>query len=281
MPPGSVLTPYSARSSGWWNQKPPIQQLADKIAGVFVPIVIVVAVITFGVWFSFGPAPALSFAFVTTVSVLVIACPCAMGLATPTAIMVATGKGAEMGVLFRKGVALETLTKMDTVVLDKTGTLTRGRPELTDIEVFEGDESTVLTLIAAVEAQSEHPIAEAIVRSAEQRGLELPAISGFSAEPGYGVEANVAGHKVHIGADRYMRKLGIGLGEAETKAKALAAHAKSPLYAAIDGRLAAVIAVADPLKEGSIVECHQISEFVHRQGAELESGKRWDLQEFT
>ncbi|MDC8802699.1 heavy metal translocating P-type ATPase [Halomonas pacifica] len=233
-------------------EKPPIQQLADKIAGVFVPAVIVIALITFGVWFAFGPAPALSFAFVTTVSVLLIACPCAMGLATPTAIMVSTGKGAEIGVLFRKGAALETLAKMDTVVLDKTGTLTQGRPELTDFEVIEGHENEVLRLVAAVEAQSEHPIAEAIVRGARARGLELPAVSHFSAEPGYGIEADVAGHRLHIGADRYMNRLGIGLGKAEERAKALAEDAKSPLYAAVDGRLAAVIAVADPLKEGSV-----------------------------
>ena len=233
-------------------EKPPIQQLADKIAGVFVPAVIVIALITFGVWFAFGPAPALSFAFVTTVSVLLIACPCAMGLATPTAIMVSTGKGAEIGVLFRKGAALETLAKMDTVVLDKTGTLTQGRPELTDFEVIEGHENEVLRLVAAVEAQSEHPIAEAIVRGARARGLELPAVSHFSAEPGYGIEADVAGHRLHIGADRYMNRLGIGLGKAEERAKALAEDAKSPFYAAVDGRLAAVIAVADPLKEGSV-----------------------------
>ncbi|MEG3115493.1 MULTISPECIES: heavy metal translocating P-type ATPase [unclassified Salinicola] len=233
-------------------EKPPIQQLADKIAGVFVPAVIVIALITFGVWFAFGPAPALSFAFVTTVSVLLIACPCAMGLATPTAIMVSTGKGAEMGVLFRKGAALETLAKMDTVVLDKTGTLTQGRPELTDFEVIEGNESEVLQLVAAVEAHSEHPIAEAIVRGAQTRGLELPAVSHFSAEPGYGIEAEVAGHRLHVGADRYMHRLGIELGQAEACAKAFAEDAKSPLYAAVDGRLAAVIAVSDPLKEGSI-----------------------------
>ncbi|MEL7968146.1 heavy metal translocating P-type ATPase [Vreelandella neptunia] len=233
-------------------EKPPIQQLADKVAGVFVPMVIAIAAITFALWFVFGPAPSLSFAFVTTVSVLLIACPCAMGLATPTAIMVSTGKGAEMGVLFRKGAALETLAKMNTVVLDKTGTLTQGRPELTDFEVIDGHENEVLRLVAAVEAQSEHPIAEAIVQGAKARRLELPSVSRFSAEPGYGIEAEVDGHLVHVGADRYMRRLEIELGQAETRAKAFAEDAKSPLYAAVDGRLAAVIAVADPLKEGSV-----------------------------
>jgi len=233
-------------------EKPPIQQLADRIAGVFVPVVIVIAAITFGVWLGFGPEPALSFAFVTTVSVLLIACPCAMGLATPTAIMVGTGKGAEMGVLFRKGAALETLAKMNTVVLDKTGTLTQGRPELTDFDVIEGVESEMLQWVAAVEAQSEHPIADAIVRDAKRRGLDLPRVSHFKAEPGYGIEADVAGHRLNVGADRYMRLLGIELGEVEARAKALAEEAKSPLYAAVDGKLSAVIAVADPLKEGSV-----------------------------
>lgn len=231
--------------------KPPIQQLADRIAGVLVPVAIVIALLSFGIWSGFGPAPALSFAFVTMVSVLVIACPCAMGLATPTAIMVATGKGAEMGVLFRKGTALETLAKMDTVVLDKTGTLTRGRPELTDFVVVEGHEDELMRMVAAVEAQSEHPIAEAIVQGAKARGLELPAIRRFNAEPGYGIEAEVDGHQVHVGADRYMRRLGIDLEVVKGQAKALAEEAKSPLYAAVDGRLAAIIAVADPLKEGS------------------------------
>ena len=237
-------------------EKPPIQQLADTIAGVFVPVVIGVSVLTFGVWLGFGPSPALSFAFVTAVSVLLIACPCAMGLATPTAIMVGTGKGAEMGVLFRRGAALETLAKMDTVVLDKTGTLTRGQPALTDLVVVQGsperDEAEVLRLIAAVERQSEHPVAEAIVREAEARGLKLPPAQGFAAEAGYGVSAEIAGRTVRVGADRYLRKLGIDIADADAEcARALAEQARTPLFAAIDERLAAVIAVADPLKDGS------------------------------
>ncbi|WP_148863315.1 heavy metal translocating P-type ATPase [Marinobacter fonticola] len=233
-------------------EKPPIQELADKIAGVFVPIVMVIAVLTFITWFTFGPAPALSFAFVTTVSVLLIACPCAMGLATPTAIMVGTGKGAEMGVLFRKGAALETLARMDTVVLDKTGTLTRGRPELTDFILVEGREDEVLAWMAAVETESEHPIGEAIVKGARDRGLTLPAISEFQAEPGYGIQAQVAGHRINVGADRYMRRLGVELDSVADHSVSLAEKAKTPLYVAIDGRLAALVAVADPLKEGAV-----------------------------
>ncbi|OZC35229.1 copper-translocating P-type ATPase [Marinobacter vinifirmus] len=232
--------------------KPPIQALADKIAGIFVPVVIVLAILTFITWFSFGPEPALSFAFVTTVSVLLIACPCAMGLATPTAIMVGTGKGAEMGVLFRKGAALETLSRMDTIVLDKTGTLTRGQPELTDFILVEGREDEVLAWVAAVETESEHPIGEAIVKGARDRGLTLPATSEFQAEPGYGIQAQVAGRRVNVGADRYMRRLGIDLASVADSAVPLAEKAKSPLYVAVDGRLAALIAVADPLKDGSV-----------------------------
>ena len=228
--------------------KPPIQRLADKIASVFVPIVIAAAAATFGVWLAFGPDPALSFAFVASVSVLLIACPCAMGLATPTAIMVGTGKGAEMGVLFRKGSALEILARIDTVVLDKTGTLTKGRPELTDFLL--GDDET-LRLVAAAESKSEHPIAEAIQRAARERRLDIPPVTDFQALPGFGIEATVEGRRVEVGADRYMETLGIGLGDVEERAAGLAREAKTPLYAAVDGKLAAVIAVSDPLKEGS------------------------------
>jgi Cu+-exporting ATPase len=233
--------------------KPPIQRVADQIAAVFVPVVIVIAAVTFGVWLAFGPEPALSFAFVAAVSVLLIACPCAMGLATPTAIMVGTGKGAEMGVLIRQGAALESLARIDTVILDKTGTLTLGRPTMTDFQLVGGanDEATVLALIAAAEAGSEHPIAQAIVKAAKARGLTSPPVETFVAEPGYGIEAKVAGRLVQVGADRYMKKLGLDLGQAAETAARLAAEAKTPLYAAIDGRLVAVVAVADPLKEGS------------------------------
>jgi Cu+-exporting ATPase len=237
------------------TSKPPIQQMADKIAGVFVPLVMAAAAVTFVVWLVFGPAPALSFAFVTAVSVLLIACPCAMGLATPTAIMVATGKGAEMGMLFRKGTALEVLGHVNTVVMDKTGTLTKGRPELTDVQLADTSlsEQEVLRLVAAVEAKSEHPVGEAIVRAAKtDRGLTLSEAKVFDAEPGFGVRANVDGHLVQVGADRLMRKLGIDLGGVSAAAEQFARDGKTPLYAAIDGKLAAALSVSDPLKEGSI-----------------------------
>ena len=231
--------------------KPPIQQLADRIAGVFVPIVIVVALITFGVWLALGPAPALTYAFVASVSVLVIACPCAMGLATPTSIMVGTGKAAEMGTLFRRGTALEALARADIVVLDKTGTLTRGRPELTDVETIEADENETLALVAAAEQSSEHPISTAIVVAARQRGLSLSKPTSFRAEPGFGVEAEGAGHLVQVGADRYLARLGFDLTPFRDRALRLADAARTPIYAAVDGRLVAMMAVADPLKEGA------------------------------
>ncbi len=238
------------------SSKPPIQRLADKIASVFVPIVIGMALVTFAVWLAVGPAPALSFAFVAAVSVLLIACPCAMGLATPTAIMVGTGKGAEMGVLFRKGSALEGLARVGTVVLDKTGTLTLGHPEMTDFRGYgpadsPEAENEALRLVAAVESKSEHPIAEAIVRAAKERGLEIPPVTDFQAEPGFGIAAEVDGRAVQVGADRYMERLGVKISHAEEVAQGLAEEAKTPLYAAVDGTLVAVIAVADPHKPGS------------------------------
>jgi len=243
-------------------EKPAIQAVADRIAGVFVPLVMAAAVATFAAWMVLGPAPALSLAFVAAVSVLLIACPCAMGLATPTAVMVGTGKGAEMGVLFRRGTALETLAKIDTVVMDKTGTLTRGRPELTDFEVAEGaDRGEVLRLVAAAEADSEHPVAEAIVRAAREGDADLPAATDFEADPGHGIQASVDGHRVNVGADRYMQRLDVDIAPLSARAGEMAKEAKTPLYAAIDGKLAAVIAVADPPREesaGTVAALHAL-----------------------
>jgi Cu+-exporting ATPase len=238
------------------GDKPPIQRLADQIAAVFVPVVIGIALATFVIWLMIGPEPALNFAFVAAVSVLLIACPCAMGLATPTAIMVGTGKGAEMGVLVRHGAALETLAKIDTVILDKTGTLTVGRPGLTDfLDAASGGKDAaapeILRLVAAAEAESEHPIAQAIVRAAKGQGLDLPVVSDFSAQPGFGIVATIEGRKVQVGADRFMTQIGLDLEPVRDVAAALAAEGKTPLYAAIDGKLRAVIAVSDSLKSGS------------------------------
>ncbi|WP_280170714.1 heavy metal translocating P-type ATPase [Agrobacterium pusense] len=241
------------------GSKLPIQLLVDRVTALFVPVVIAIAVLTFIVWAIFGPEPAYTFALVNAVAVLIIACPCAMGLATPTSIMVGTGRAAELGVLFRKGQALQELRSAEIVVVDKTGTVTKGRPELTDLVVAEGfADNDVLALVAAVEGRSEHPIAEAIVRAAEERkvatpgGLEPPTVENFESVTGYGIAATVNGRKVEVGADRYMAKLGHSVDVFAETAARLGDEGKTPLYAAIDGRLAAAIAVADPLKPSSV-----------------------------
>ncbi|KFC63483.1 heavy metal translocating P-type ATPase [Massilia sp. LC238] len=234
------------------GSKLPIQAVVDKVTLWFVPAVMLAAALTFAAWFAFGPSPALSFAIVNAVAVLIIACPCAMGLATPTSIMVGTGRGAEMGVLFRKGEALQLLKDARIVALDKTGTLTEGRPALTDLEVAHGfDRTEVLAKVAAVESRSEHPIARAIVESATSEGIALPALADFDSVTGMGVRAALAGVEVQVGADRYMRSLGMDVGVFADTAERLGSEGKSPLYAAIDGRLAAIIAVADPIKAGT------------------------------
>ncbi|MFC4929728.1 heavy metal translocating P-type ATPase [Massilia sp. GCM10023247] len=234
------------------GSKLPIQAVVDKVTMWFVPAVMGAAAITFLVWLVLGPSPALSFALVNAVAVLIIACPCAMGLATPTSIMVGTGRGAELGVLFRKGEALQLLKDARVVAVDKTGTLTEGRPALTDLEVAAPFErKRVLAMIAAVEARSEHPIARAIVEAAKEEGAELPPITGFDSVTGMGVRAMVDGARVEVGADRYMRSLGLDVAGFEQTAGKLGREGKSPLYAAIDGRLAAIVAVADPIKEAT------------------------------
>jgi Cu+-exporting ATPase len=244
--------------------KPPIQRLADRIAAVFVPVVMTIAGATFLTWLAIGPSPVLSYAFVAAVSVLVIACPCAMGLATPTAIMVGTGRAAEMGTLFRRGTALELMAKLDVMVLDKTGTLTKGHPELTDLELApdaaEMTADDALAVVAAAEASSEHPIGQAIVAAARERGLAVSRAVDFEAEPGFGLRAEVDGRLVQVGADRYMDRLGIDLGPLRDRGTALADEAKTPLYAAVDGTPVAVLAVTDPLKEGSREALRQLSE---------------------
>ena len=232
------------------GSKLPIQGLVDKITMWFVPAVMALAALTFGVWFFFGPDPALTFGLVNAVAVLIIACPCAMGLATPTSIMVGTGRGAELGVLFRKGDALQGLQDAKVVALDKTGTLTEGRPTLTDLDLAPGfDRADVLARVAAVEAKSEHPIARAIVEAALAEGLDLPPLAAFESVTGFGVTAQVGGQRVEIGADRFMTRLGPDVSTFAATAERLADEGKSPLYAAIGGRLAAIIAVADPIKE--------------------------------
>ncbi|WP_223428493.1 heavy metal translocating P-type ATPase [Tateyamaria pelophila] len=232
--------------------KLPIQGLVDKVTLWFVPAVMGLAALTVLIWLTFGPDPALTMALVAGVSVLIIACPCAMGLATPTSIMVGTGRAAEMGVLFRKGEALQALSDVGIIALDKTGTVTEGKPTLTDLVVADGfDRDTVLGLIAAVEAQSEHPIAEAIVDGARRENIAVPNATDFRSITGYGVVATVEGQQVMVGADRHMTRQGIDIDTLADTEQELARRGRTALYAAVDGRLAAVIAVADPVKPSS------------------------------
>lgn len=244
------------------GSKLPIQALVDKVTMWFVPAVMLMAVLTFLVWLIFGPEPALTFGLVNAVAVLIIACPCAMGLATPTSIMVGTGRGAEMGILFRKGEALQLLQEAQVVAVDKTGTLTEGKPQLTDFHVQAGFEQTqLLSWVAAVEAKSEHPIAFAIVEAAQQQGLSLPAVSDFDSIVGSGVKGQVNGQWLHIGADRYMQQLGLSTTAFDQVAVRLGQEGKTPLYVAVEDQLAAIIAVADPIKDSTfaaIEALHQL-----------------------
>jgi heavy metal translocating P-type ATPase len=255
----TVLSQIIALVEAAQGAKLPIQAVVDRVTGWFVPAVIAVALITFAVWLMVGPDPALPHALVAAVAVLIIACPCAMGLATPTSIMVGTGRAADLGVLFRKGDALQALSGVTTVVLDKTGTVTQGRPELTDVLVTGGFETdAVLAQVAAVEARSEHPVAEAIVASVKARGLMIGEAEAVKAEPGYGIEAEVDGVIVCVGADRFMEKLGLSVAEFSDVAARLGDEGKTPLYAAIGGKLAAILAVADPLKPTSMAAIAQL-----------------------
>jgi len=239
--------------------KLPIQALVDRVTAWFVPAVRALAVITFAVWYIVGPDPKITHALIAAVAVLIIACPCAMGLAVPVSIVVGGGRAAELGVLFRKGDALQGLQDVATVVVDKTGTVTKGRPELTDFIVAQGfGEDETLALVAAVEARSEHPIADAIVKAAKAKGLETGSAEDFSSVTGYGIRAKVGGREVAVGADRYMQKLGASVETFSDAASRLGDEGKTPLYAAVDGRLAAIIAVADPLKPSSVDAIHAL-----------------------
>jgi len=232
--------------------KLPIQGLVDRVTLWFVPAVILLALTTVAVWLAFGPAPSVPYALVAGVSVLIIACPCAMGLATPTSIMVGTGRAAELGVLFRKGDALQRLADVDFVAFDKTGTLTQGRPTLTDFEVTKGFERAhVLATLAAAEQGSEHPLALAIINAAGAETLTLPAAQDFEAIPGLGIRALVAGQEVLIGSQRLLQAREIVTDALHSKAHDLALKGKSAIFAAIDGQLAGIIAVSDALKPTS------------------------------
>jgi Cu+-exporting ATPase len=250
------------------GSKTAIQELVDRIVAVFMPVVLAIAAITVVVWLVFGGEYAITYALVNAVAVLIIACPCAMGLATPTSIMVGTGKAAEMGVLFRKGQALQSLQEARMVALDKTGTLTKGRPELTDLvlpdDTAQGQlEDQTLRLLASLEQKSEHPIAQAIVNAAKARGLELQEPQDFQAVPGFGATGQVAIYRVDVGSERYMSKLGVEIPQrVKQMAESWAAQSKTPLFASVNNRLAAALAVADPIKEGT----PQAIKALHQQG---------------
>ncbi|MFD8231630.1 heavy metal translocating P-type ATPase [Streptomyces sp. NPDC059696] len=232
--------------------KAPIQRLADAVSAYFVPAVIAVAIGTFAIWFILGPSPALTLALVSAVAVLIIACPCALGLATPLSVMVGTGKGAQAGILIRSAEALETAHKLDTVVLDKTGTVTEGKPVLTDVRPADGmDETGLLRLLAAAEADSEHPLAQAIVAGVRERGLAWSAATGFDSVTGKGVQATVDGRAVLVGTARLLGDVGIDTSALDPVAADLAAAGKTPVLAAVEGRPAGVLAVADTVKRDS------------------------------
>ena len=235
------------------GSKAPIQRLADRVAAYFVPTIIVVASAAFLFWLLLGPAPALTFATLVFVAVLIIACPCALGLATPTAIIVGTGKGAEKGILIKRAEALETAHRVDTVVLDKTGTLTTGKPAVTDLFAVNGvSEAELLGLAASVERTSEHPLAQALVDEARARGLELARADNFQAIPGKGLSATVNGVAVHLGNRGLMADAGVALDGLEQHAEKLAAQGRTPMFLAAGGGPKGVIAVADSLKPGAL-----------------------------
>ena len=231
----------------------PIQRVVDRVSGVFVPAVILLAIAAFVVWFDFGPAPVVAYAVIVAVTILIIACPCALGLATPTSLTVGMGKGAEQGILFRGGDALQALRGLNTVVLDKTGTVTWGRPALTDVVPADGQaDDDVLALAAAVERTSEHPLAKAVVDGAAARGLEPPSPQAFAAVPGHGVDATVRGRRVLLGNERLMHLNAVEMDALSARAAQLAGEGKTPMYLAVDGRLAGLVAVADTVKPDSV-----------------------------
>ena len=248
------------------RSRAPIQKLADVVAGYFVPAVVVIAVITFIVWGLWGPEPRLAHGVINAVAVLIIACPCALGLATPVSIMVGTGRGAMMGVLFKDAEALELMCKVDTLVVDKTGTLTEGRPELVTVSpVADFDDTTLVRLAASVERASEHPLAEAIVRGAQERGVELEPVSDFESMTGKGVTGMVAERKVVLGNARCLEDAGVDISALTAQADALRGEGQTVMFLAVDGRAAGLIGVADPIKKTT----PEAIDLLHKEGIQI------------
>jgi Cu+-exporting ATPase len=232
------------------RSRAPVQRIVDRVAAVFVPAVVAAAVVAFVAWYALGPEPSLAYAIVNSVAVLIIACPCALGLATPMSIMVASGRGAGMGVLFRSAEAIETLREVDTLVVDKTGTLTVGRPSVTDVVPAPGlDDADVLAAAAALEAGSEHPLAAAIVDAARSRRLEPGRAEDFEAVTGKGVTGRVDGRRVAVGNEALMDDEGVRTGEGREDAEALGARARTVVYVSVDGEYMGLLGISDPIKE--------------------------------
>jgi len=247
------------------RSRAPIQKLADQVAGIFVPTVVLTAIVTFIVWALVGPEPPMAYALINAVAVLIIACPCALGLATPMSIMVATGKAAGLGVLFKDAEAIEVLGRVDTLVVDKTGTLTLGRPALTAVEPSDFDESTLLSLAAALERGSEHPLAEAIVAGAEERGVPSLDAEDFASVTGKGVRGTVDGRAVALGNRAMMESLGLDPSPLDARSEALRAEGQTVMFVAIDESLAGIVGVSDPIKEST----PKAIEALHREGLHI------------
>lgn len=241
------------------GSKAPIQRVVDQVAAYFVPTVMILGILAFMVWYNIGPEPRIVYAIIVLVTTLIIACPCALGLATPTSLTVGIGKGAENGILIRSGDALQTAKRIDAIVLDKTGTITKGEPALTDVVTVAGvGESELLAWTAALEKGSEHPLGEAIVRGAESRGLSLPSTTDFAAIPGHGVSGQVAGHELLLGNVKLLRDRGIDANALTPEWERLAADGKTPMYVAVDNKAAGLVAVADTIKDDSTVAIKEL-----------------------
>jgi Cu+-exporting ATPase len=239
----------------------PIQRLADKVAGYFVPLVVLTAIITALAWWLYGPEPKIAYALVNAVAVLIIACPCALGLATPMSIMAGTGRGARAGVLIKNAEALETLEKVDTLIVDKTGTLTEGKPKVMSVVPVNGfNENTVLKLVASIERGSEHPLAAAIVRGAEDKKLTLAEVTGFQSVTGKGVTGTAEGHKVAFGNAALLESLSVAAEELKSKAEPYRAQGQTVMFVAVDGKAAGLITVADPIKQTTQEALRQLKE---------------------
>jgi Cu+-exporting ATPase len=262
----TVLAQIVAMVSNAKRSRAPIQGVADKISAVFVPVVLAVSVAAFGAWMIWGPSPALAYAITAAVSVLIVACPCALGLATPISITTAAGRGAQAGVLIKDAEALERMAGIDTLIVDKTGTLTKGKPALTDVVVLaDADEAAILTLAAALEKGSEHPLAEAIVAGAKAKGIDAGDTKEFEAVTGKGVQGIVGGRKVALGNAAMMRDMGLNTDVAETPADALRASGKTAMFVAADGVLVGIVAVADPVRESTAAAIKAL----HAQGLRI------------